>query len=312
MQKKSPTLKQLECFVCLAEELNFRRAASRIGVSQPSLTAQINAMENCLQLTLFERSRSGTFLSSQGKVCLEAARAAVAGVRGFAEAAEAALHGPSMTYRIGVPPTLGPYLLPHLLPDLHKKWQSLKLYVREAATTELEKKLIDGTFDLILLPLPVSSTELSVEALFTEPLKFVVPSDHALAEKEQIVPEDLFEERVLTLEEHHHFHRQVQQICEQFGAHVQRDFEGTSLDTLRQMVVMGLGVAFLPGLYVHSELHRPEALKVFEFAQEPIRREHALVWRNTSANRVFFRELAKEMRTIVRRDLSGVVVTNDQ
>jgi len=307
MKQSAPTLKQLQYFVCLADELNFRRAASRLGVSQPSLTTQISSLESVLQLSLFERSRSGTFLSPQGKHCLIAAKAAVAAAEQFSEVAEAALSGPSMTYRIGVPPTLGPYLLPHLLPKLHQQWPSLKLYVREAAATELEKKLVEGTYDLILLPLPMTSTELSIEPLFTEPLKFVVPSDHELAEKELIVPEDICDLPVLTLEEHHHFHRQVQQICEQFGARVLRDFEGTSLDTLRQMVVMGLGVAFLPGLYVHSELHRPEALKVFEFAQEPIRREHALVWRSTSVNRVFFRDLAQEIREIVRRELAGVV-----
>jgi LysR family hydrogen peroxide-inducible transcriptional activator len=309
---KGLTLKQLEYFVCLADELNFRRAASILGVSQPSLSAQISSLEASLQISLFERSRTGTFLSPQGKLCLDSARAAVTAAKVFAETAEAAVRGPSMTYRIGVPPTLGPYLLPYLLPRLHDKWPSLKLYVREAVTTELEKELIDGKFDLILLPLPILSAELSVEPLFTEPLKFVVPIDHELANKKEIVPEDISEQPVLTLEEHHHFHYQVQQICEQFGARILRDFEGTSLDTLRQMVVMGLGAAFLPGLYVHSELHRPEALKVFEFAQAPIRREHALVWRNTAANRVFFRALAREIRSIMRKELGHVVLISER
>ena len=182
--------------------------------------------------------------------------------------------------------------------------------MREAATAELEEKLVGGAFDLILMPLPVTSSELSVEPLFSEPLKLVVPSDHALAEKASLVLQDIYQQKVLTLEGQHHFHRQVEQICAQFGALVQRDFEGTSLDTLRQMVVMGLGIAFLPGLYVHSELHHPDALKVYELEKEPIHRVHALVWRNTCANPNFFRELAAEMRTIVGELLADVVTVN--
>lgn len=311
MKIKQPTLRQLEYFACVAETLNFRQAADKLGISQPSLTAQITALEEMLQLTLFERSRAGTFLSPQGRVCLESARQVILSMRNFLDVSESAVRGPSMTFRIGVPPTLGPYLLPYLLPALHSQWADMKLYVREAATTELEEKLICGDFDLILMPLPVNSPDLSVEPLFFEPLKLVLPSDHALAEKASIAPQDIFQQKVLTLEGHHHFHRQVEHLCERFGALVQRDFEGTSLDTLRQMVVMGLGIAFLPGLYVHSELHYPDALKVFELEREPIHRLHALVWRNTTANPSFFRELACAIRELVQEFLSDVVTVTD-
>ncbi|GEA11732.1 hypothetical protein KUL49_21070 [Alteromonas sp. KUL49] len=125
--------------------------------------------------------------------------------------------------------------------------------------------------------------------------------------KNYVAPEELAHEKVLTLEDKHHFHRQVQEICNKLGADLQRDYEGTSLDTLRQMVVMGMGVAFLPGLYIHSELHRPEELHVSEIENMPIVRQHGLSWRNTAPGRSSFRELAETMREIIDNRLSSAV-----
>lgn len=309
MAIKRPTLRQLEYFVCLAETLNYRQAAAKLGVSQPTLTSQVQSLEDALGIGLLERSRTGTLLSPQGRELLNHARTVVNAVNQLAENADVLVHGPANTFKLGVPPTVGPYLLPFVLPPLHKEFEKLKLYVREGSPRHLEEGLLRGEYDVILTPLPVHATELSIESLFLEPLKFVVPSDHPLAGRVDVAPAELAGERVLTLEEHHHFHRQVQDICARIGAQVLRDFEGTSLDTLRQMVVMGVGVAFLPGLYVHSELHNPEALYVCELQDNRIQREHALVWRNTSANRVFFRELAFHLRNIIQQTLGSVVMT---
>ena len=108
MKSKQPTLKQLEYFACVAENLNFRQAADKLGISQPSLTAQITALEEMLQLTLFERSRAGTFLSPQGRACLASARKVILSMRNFLEVSESAVRGPAMTFRIGVPPHTRP------------------------------------------------------------------------------------------------------------------------------------------------------------------------------------------------------------
>ena len=103
----------------------------------------------------------------------------------------------------------------------------------------------------------------------------------------------------------------MQRICEDIGADLQRDYEGTSLDTLRQMVVMGMGVAFLPGLYIHSELHKPEALHVCEIADMPIERQHSLAWRNTSPSRKTFREMSIIIRRIIEERLADAVTMCD-
>ncbi len=308
---KSPSINQLRYFVAVARSASYRRAAEELGISQPALTAQIRVLESILKVSLFERSRAGTVLSPAGRDLLQAAQQVLLAMQGFKEVAENVAGGHRATYRLGVPPTVGPYLLPHVLPELHRRHHQLKLYVREAAHRVLIKDLEEGLYDLIIVPLPLALPHLSVAPLFTESLKFVVPADHSLAERQGISPADLAGEKVLTLEEHHHFHHQVREICERWGALLQRDYEGTSLDTLRQMVVMGLGVAFLPGLYVHSEMHHPEALHVSELKGRPILRQHGLVWRASAPGRVFYRELARDMREIIRSRLSRVVSVMD-
>ncbi len=307
MSPKRPSLRQLEYFSELAQTLNFRKAADRLNVSQPTLTAQITTLEEVLGVTLFERSRSGTLLSVQGRTLLPSAKQVLASTRNFEEQAHELACGPATTFRLGVPPTLGPYLLPNVLPELHKTYDRLQLYVREASPRQLEQQLLSGEYDLILAPLSIHSDELAQIPLFIEPLKLVLPSDHPLAGTSEILPEKLKGESVLTLEEHHHFHLQVGEICSKLGARLLRDFEGTSLDTLRQMVVMGIGITFLPGLYIHSELHRPEAVQVCELKDMPIVRQHTLAWRNTSPSRVFFRQLAQRIKDIVKQRLATVV-----
>ena len=308
---KLPSVKQLRYFVTVAQHLNFRRAAQILGISQPTLTSQISTLETTLGLTLFERSRSGTLLSAQGKTLLDYAEEVLKSVMEFSEMSQALSEGEKTTYRLGVPPTLGPYLLPHILPDIHKSRPGLKFYVREAAPKQLQQGLMSGEYDLILSPLSSKDSQIQVQPLFLEPLKFVISADHPLAGEAFVSPNAIRGEKVLTLEDRHHFHYQVQDVCARLGAVIDRDYEGTSLDTLRQMVVMGMGMAFLPGLYVHSELHDPEALHVCEILDMPIVRQHMLAWRNTSPSRSVFRELATLMRSVIHNRLATAVSVSD-
>lgn len=308
---KTLSLNQIRYFVTVAKQLNFRRAAQILGISQPTLTSQINALENTLQLTLFERSRSGTLLSAQGQSLLEYAESVLKSTLQFSEMAQALADGETTTYRLGIPPTLGPYLLPHILPEIHKQRPGLKFYVREAAPKQLQQGLLAGEYDIILSPMSNRDSQIQVQPLFLEPLKFVLPADHPMSGREFIQPEEIQGQKILTLEDRHHFHYQVQEICSQLGANIDRDYEGTSLDTLRQMVVMGMGMAFLPGLYVHSELHHPEALHVCELADMPVVRQHMLAWRNTSPARATFRELSSLMRNVISHRLVNAVSVTD-
>ena len=292
----------------MAEHGSFRRAAERLEVTQPTLTAQVGALEKALNTQLFERSRAGTLPSSAGRELLPNARRVLEEVRGFADQAAALSTGIEGTYRLGVTPTLGPYLLPSILPPIHAEYTGLKLYVREGAPVDLEEEINSAGHDMILTTEPVLSRDLVVSPLFREPLKLVMAVDHRLARKTRINRSDLVGEQVLNINEHHLFHRQIADLCERLGATLLRDYEGTSLDTLRQMVVMGMGIAFLPSLYVRSEIRERDELRVADVEGIKVYRNHALVWRPASPARNLFRQLAERIRGIVAHELAADVV----
>lgn len=294
------TLRQLEYFIAVSENGSFRKAADKLSISQPTLTAQIAQLEQVLGGQLFERNRSGTSQSPLGRELLLHARRVIEEFHGLVDRAATLLNGPAGTYRFGVTPTMGPYLLPQVLPDLHREYAALKFYVREGLPRALREGLASGQHDLIIAPLPVGMENVTVEPLFREPLKLVVPSDHRLAKRARVNRDELVGEEVLTLEDHDQLHMQIQHLCDDLGAIVNRDYEGTSLDTLRQMVVMGMGIAFLPGLYIRSEIREGDGLKVVSLSEDSVLREHALVWRTTSPARQLFRELAVKLRALIR------------
>ena len=303
MQHPRLSVRQVEYFVAIAETESFNGAARRLNISQPTMTNQIIALEEALRVQLFERSRAGTVLTPVGRELLSNAHRFLEEHQGFIDRAESVSRGPSGTYRLGVTPTLGPYLLPHILPPLHRRYAALKLSIREDAPRDLEAGLTKGQYDFILTPLPIDNSRLTVVPLFREPVMLALPVDHRLAKRKHINSHDLAGESVLTIDEHHHYHRQIQQLCGRLNAQLQRDFEGTSLDTLRHMVVMGMGVAFLPALYIRSEIHGSKELRIAAVRGEVIERTHALAWRSSSPARQLFREIADEIRALATRGL---------
>jgi LysR family hydrogen peroxide-inducible transcriptional activator len=299
------TFKQIRYFQSIAEAGSFRRAADRLGVKQPTLTVQIAALEEKLATTLFERQRNGVVMTPAARELLPRARRIAEEMKGFTDQAFG-LSGQS-TYRLGVTPTLGPYLLPQVLPSVHQRFEDLRLYVREGVPNQLSNDLKSAVHDVLLTTLPMQGDELEIVPLFRESLKLAVPLEHPLAAKSVISGKDLVGEAVLTIDEQHLYHRQVSALCERLGATVNRDYEGTSLDTLRQMVVMGMGITFLPSLYVASEIGDSDTLRVTDVKDVNMNRDHALVWRRRSPARVFFRQLAETMRAIIDEQLADEV-----
>jgi len=256
-----PSLKQLEYLVALHEKRHFRRAAERAGVSQPTLSAQLKALEQDLGGTLVERSRSGVVFTPLGKEVVRIAHRILRDIGEIRQMASNYGHDFGGTIRLGLPPTIGPYLLPRVLPNLHRTYPDLRLYVREEVPKTLPSALQEGRHDVLITPLPVKGAEVTVLPVFREPLFVVVAADHPLARAEDIVRSDLAGQSILTLETGHHLHEQAEAICEEFGARLRFDFEGTSLDTLRQMVAMGVGLSLLPGLYVRSAIDQDTGVK---------------------------------------------------
>ena len=299
-----PTLRQFSYLVALADELHFRRAAERVHVTQPTLSAQLQQLERRLGATLVERGGPKVMLTPLGRRVAERARLILGEVEELKGLAAASQHGLSGTIRLGVPPTLGPYLLPHVVPRLHADYPELNLYVREGRPADLQDRLEGGEFDLVISPLPVKRADLSVAPMFREGLRIVVASDHRLAHRATVRREDLEGEAVLAIERGHHLHEQVARICDDVGAHVLRDYEGTSLDTLRLMVGMGVGIAFLPQLYVLSEIGDRGDLVVLDLETPPYR-QLGLLWRATSAHVAQYEALAEQIAAVAQHRLYG-------
>ncbi len=297
--KVNVSLRQIAYFKAIGEVGSFRGAAERLGVSQPTLTAQIATLEDSLGVKLFERTRSGATPTVAARELIPVCNRIQEEVQSFVDTAHGFMGGETGTYRIGVTPTLGPYLLPQVLPEIHDRFQELRLFVREGVPAELSQDLRSAKHDLILSTQPIADVGLEISPLFREPLKLVLPLDHRLAKKEVINRTDLVGEEVLTIDEHHLYHRQVTELCQTLGATTRRDFEGTSLDTLRQMVVMGMGITFLPSLYVASEIRESDPLRVTDVFGVNMYRDHALAWRSRSPARPLFRRLAQTIRELV-------------
>lgn len=304
-----PTIKQLSYLLALAEELNFRRAAARCGVTQPTLSAQVRELERRLDAPLVERHPTRVMLTPLGREIAERAQKVLAGVKDITDLAAAAQHGLHGTLRLGVPPTLGPYLLPHIVPALHESYPELKLHVREDMPAALHGALGAGVYDLVITPLPVQLAELQVARLFREPLRAVVALDHPLALREgRLSRADLAGEKVLSIAEGHHLHTQVREICTDFGAILLRNYEGTSLDALRLMAGMGVGLAFLPALYLRTETAGRADVVVLDLAAPNLYRQIGMTWRHEAIHAAVFRDIADLIRNIASATLPELTV----
>lgn len=302
------TLKQLRCLAALAEARHFRRAAEAVGVSQPSLSAQIQNLESVLRVRLVDRVRSGVSLTPAGREIAERARRMIEVERAMIDFASAATIGLAGTIRLGAAPTVGPYLLPHIVAALHRKDRALGLYVREDAPHTLEQDLARGDHDLLLTPLTPSSADFASEILFREPLYLAVAADHRLAQVDTPGLKDLKGARVLALSARHQLHDQAADICEAAGATIDRNYEGTSVDALRHMVGMGMGVTFLPALYAHSEIRAKSEIVLKRISGRLFVRTIALVWRKGAGAARRYREIAALAREIARQRFSDVLI----
>ncbi len=296
-----PTIRQLRYLTAIAETKHFRRAAELMGVSQPSLSAQLQTLEELLGARLVERSRAGVALTPLGREVVERSNIVLEEVQGIVDFASVASHGLTGTIRLGAKPTLGPYLLPHVVARLHRRHKDLKLYVRESSPRELEQELNAGLHDLILAQLPIVGQDFVTESLFREPLFLAMASDHPLAAKTEVTASDLKGLGVLSLSPQYHLYDQIATLCDSFGASLLRDYEGTSLDALRQMVGMGMGVTFLPALYVQTEIPARGDVVVKRLKGRDIYRVCGLAWRKSAGRVAAYHQIAEIMKDVASK-----------
>ena len=242
------TLQDLRYVVALAETRNFARAAKVCYVSQPTLSTQIKKLEDELGLALFERTNKRVMPTPAGFELIVQARVVLEEAEKLQQMAQQALDPMAGPLRLGVIPTLGPYLLPHLVPQLRADYPRLSLYLREDLTANLIERLRSGALDAILLALPIQTDGLELIELFREPFVMALPKDSPLAGKSEVMETDLMGVQLLLLEDGHCLRDQALAVCGLPQPRGAEDFRGSSLETLRQMVAAGVGCTLLPAL----------------------------------------------------------------
>ena len=304
-----PSLRQLEYFIALVEAGSFRAAAERCGISQPSLSVQLANLERLLDLQLVERGRGGAVPTPAGREVLERARGIRAGMQEIMDLSAVLRSGLGGTIRFGASATLGPYLLPHVVARLHQLYPELKLYIREGPPRALVEELTQGEHDIVLVHLPTPPGAFDAMRLFREPLELVAARDHPLAGKACVERSDLSGQRVLTLGPSYALHQQIADLCDLMGATLHRDYEGTSLDALRLMAGMGMGVTFLPALYVRSEIGpSDEDVSVLQLSGPRIVRSIGLVTRRHAPMGEALPRIAATIRDTARTYFGDVIL----
>lgn len=291
-----PTFRQLEYLVAVADLKNFSRAAQASHVSQPTLSQQLRTLEERLGVTLIERGSRGAELTPIGREIAERARRLLLGLQDIRALAKRAGEGGAGTIRFGVTPTLGPYLMPAIVAALHREKPDLRFYIREGIPDEQALELARGQLDMMLSPLPIQGDDLVVEPLLREQLYLVAAPDHPLAQASRLSKSDLKGAEILSLDRRHHLHRQVAELCAEYGMILLRDYEGTSLDSIRQMVGSGLGLAILPEFYVRSEVGGSAGVRVLDIAGWQAKRSIAAAWRGGAAYGELYLMIARRIQ----------------
>ena len=291
-----PTLRQLEYVVALADTLNFRQAAERCFVTQPALSTQLQQLESQAGFRFFERDRRHVLITPAGNALVERARRVLAEADGFVETAESLGEPLTGVLRLGVIPTIAPYVLPKVLPPLRRRHPKLRLFLREAQTAELLASMGRGELDLLLLALEAELGDVRTLPLYRDPFVLIVPKGDPLESRKSVRESDLSEQEILLLEDGHCLRDQALSICELAGAREYGDFRASSLNTLVRMVGNGIGITLLPAMSVAAEVQRSDRLSVIPMVQRLPPRTIGLAWRPTSGRSADFQLLATLLR----------------
>ena len=291
-------LRDLHYLISLADHRHFGRAAAACFVSQPTLSTQIRKLEVELGVTLIERAPRKVMLTPAGHDIADRARQILAEVDQLKESARRTRDPEAGSVRLGIFPTLGPYLLPHVLPKIRERFPRLELLLIEEKTEVVLRQLREGKLDVGVLALPLHDDQLHVEFLFEEPFVLAVPSTHALARRKSLALHDLAHERLLLLEDGHCLRDQALDVCTLAGSGERNGFRATSLETLRQMVAANVGITLLPTLSIKPPVAQSDDIHLLRFRDSHPSRRIGMVWRRSSAMSGFLLKLADVFRSL--------------
>lgn len=277
------TLTELRYIVTLAQEQHFGRAAERCHVSQPTLSVGVKKLEDELGVLIFERSKSAVRLTPVGEGIVAQAQKVLEQAQGIRELAQAGKNQLAAPLKVGAIYTVGPYLFPHLIPQLHRVAPDMPLYIEENFTHVLRDKLRTGELDAIIVALPFHEADVLTKPLYDEPFYVLMPADHPWTALTSVDSSMLNDKSLLLLGEGHCFRDQVLEACPSSRkggeAHPHTTVESSSLETIRHMVASGLGVSVLPFTAVNSHHYAPGVIEVRPLNSPVPHRTVAIAWR---------------------------------
>ena len=279
-------LKDLKYLVALADTGHFGKAAERTFVSQPTLSVQLKKLEEFLGVKLVERQPKNVQLTEVGRLVVVRARRMLDEGDEIIALARNNTDPFSGKLKLGLIPTIGPYLLPRVMQKIRKALPHLGLMLYEHQTEPLLKRLRDGELDVGIMALPVVQEGMESRPLYDEAFTVALPNEHPLASKKSIRIQDLKNQTLLLLEDGHCLRDQALEVCSRIEIREAEDFRATSLETLRQMVVAGLGITLLPETAVESPFGSQRGLTIRQFSKPAPTRTVGAVWRKSSTRAV--------------------------
>ncbi len=290
---RRPTLKQLDYLCAVASLKHFSQAAGRCHVSQSTLSAGILELEQTLDIPLIERNNKRVLLTPVGEEIVKRATNILTDIDDLVSVATAAQEPFTGTLRLGVIPTIAPYMLPKLLPRLRKEYPKLQLLIREDLSGNLAELLKQGQLDVILLALPFPIESCVTHHLFYDSLTLAYTKSHPLASAKTLTPKDLKGQDLLLLEEGHCLREHVLSACKLKKSDIEVPYYATSLNTIVQMIASGIGITLLPRMALGTNILAGTDVKTRDFKQHNISRSIGLTWRKNSPHQETFKMLGK-------------------
>lgn len=302
------TLTELRYIVAVSRELHFGKAAAACFVSQPTLSVAIRKLEDELDVTIFERRPHDVTITPVGRRIVEQAISVLEQANAIKTVAASEKDQLKGSLKLGVIYTIGPFLLPHFIPILNREAPELTLIIEEDFTLNLAEQLKRGELDMIIISTPFEQPGVTLEVLYKEPFTVMLPKNHRLSRKKRIKANDLIEDTLLLLKTGNCFRDQVMDACpacksDTFSRDkIQKTLEGSSIDTIKQMVAAGSGVTILPSTAVREQDGLGRLVVYRPFAKPAPERDIALAWRNTYPKK----QLAELVSRVIRQcDIPG-------
>ncbi len=295
-------IRDYEYIVAVSELLHFGKAARFCKISQPTLSMQIKKFEDIYDVKIFDRSNKKIVITEIGEQIVAKAKSILENHKLIEEITTKTKDPETCELKLAVFPTLGPYILPKIIPKIHSRYPNLQLLLIEEKTDTILPKLIDSKIDCALLALPIDNDSLEYQPLFFDRFNVALPSQHPLAKRKNIALNDLANERILLLEEGHCLRSQALEVCSLVKKSTYQEFQATSLETLRYMIGSGSGVTLIP----HIASIKTEGVTYVPCRDRKLGRSIALVYKKDSHRKASIDLIYKKMINIFAGEVEGL------